>query len=96
MAIGRTALTDRDYAALPDDGRRDQILDGALEVTPAPSPDHQDALANLDAVVRDHVKIHGRGRAFVEVLSPSTAAIDRGVKSRLYARHGVAYDWIVR
>ena len=51
MAIGRTALSYRDDAALPDDGRRYQILDGALEVTPAPSPDHQDVLANLHAVV---------------------------------------------
>jgi Uma2 family endonuclease len=136
MAIDRTALTYRDYEALPDDGRRYQILDGTLDVTPSPSPDHQDVLANLHAAVRDHVKVHGRGRTFfapvdviladntvvqpdlvfldaerthlvsprgiegaptlvVEVLSPSTAAIDRGMKSRLYARHGVAYYWIV-
>ena len=30
-----------------------------------------------------------------EVLSPSTAVYDRVTKRDLYARHGVAYDWIV-
>jgi len=31
----------------------------------------------------------------VEILSPSTAAIDRGRKRRLYARYGVPYLWFV-
>jgi Uma2 family endonuclease len=31
----------------------------------------------------------------VEILSPSTATIDRATKLRLYARHGVPYRWIV-
>ncbi|MFE8602329.1 Uma2 family endonuclease [Archangium violaceum] len=30
-----------------------------------------------------------------EVLSPSTARIDRTVKKRIYARHGVEYVWLV-
>ena len=34
-------LTYEDYAALPDDGRRYEILDGELEVSPAPSTRHQ-------------------------------------------------------
>jgi Uma2 family endonuclease len=35
------SLTYRDYAALPDDGRRYEIHDGELSVTPAPTPHHQ-------------------------------------------------------
>lgn len=31
----------------------------------------------------------------VEILSPSTEALDRGPKRQLYARHGVAHYWIV-
>ena len=31
----------------------------------------------------------------VEVLSPSTAAMDRGAKMRLFARHGVPEYWLV-
>jgi Uma2 family endonuclease len=30
-----------------------------------------------------------------EILSPSTASKDRGIKMPLYARYGVAYAWLV-
>ena len=39
--MSKTALTYRDYEALPNDGRRYEIHDGELSVTPAPSLDHQ-------------------------------------------------------
>jgi len=39
--------------------------------------------------------IEGAPTLVIELLSPSTAAIDRGVKLQLYARHGVPYYWIV-
>lgn len=136
MATQRGTLTYRDYEALPNDGRHHEILDGALAVTPAPNPYHQDVLANLHELVRHHVRSRALGRVFfapvdvilsdttvvqpdlvyldseraqrvsgrgiegpptlvVEVLSPSTAAIDRGDKLRIYARYGVPYYWIV-
>ena len=135
MAARRTALTYRAYEALPDDGRRYQVLDGTLDVTPASSPRHQEVLGNLNDLVRQHVKARGLGRTYfapvdviladttivqpdlvyiaaershllgqrgiegpptlvVEVLSPGTAAVDRGAKLRLYARYGVPYYWI--
>ena len=31
----------------------------------------------------------------IEILSPSTTQIDRGIKRQLYARHGVPHYWIV-
>ena len=39
--------------------------------------------------------IEGPPTLAIEVLSPSTADTDRGRKSRLYARHGVPWYWIV-
>jgi Uma2 family endonuclease len=39
--MSQTALTYRDYEALPDDGRRYEIHAGELSVTPAPTPKHQ-------------------------------------------------------
>jgi len=39
--MSRTALTYRDYEALPSDGRRYEIHDGELSVTPSPTLDHQ-------------------------------------------------------
>lgn len=39
--------------------------------------------------------IEGPPTLVVEILSPSTTQIDRGVKFQLYARHEVPYYWIV-
>jgi Uma2 family endonuclease len=39
--------------------------------------------------------IEGAPTLVVEVLSPSTAHLDRGRKMTLYAEHGVPYYWIV-
>jgi len=38
---GPIKLTYEDYVDLPDDGKRYEILDGELEVSPAPAPRHQ-------------------------------------------------------
>jgi Uma2 family endonuclease len=42
-----------------------------------------------------HRGIEGAPALVVEVLSPSTSAIDRGAKLQLYARYGVPHYWIV-
>ena len=136
-AVGiRTLLTYEDYAALPADGRRYEIHEGELSVTPAPGTRHQEVKANLFVALYHHVKEHGLGKLFdaptdcllsettvvqpdivfietgrlpiirergiegiptlvVEVLSPSTAQMDRGSKGQLYARHAVPVYWIV-
>lgn len=48
-------LTYHDYAALPDDGHRYELHDGALSVTPAPGTRHQRISANLFSALRGHV-----------------------------------------
>lgn len=42
--------------ALPEDGNRYEVLDGALFVTPAPSWGHQSVLDALHAKLRDYVR----------------------------------------
>jgi len=39
--------------------------------------------------------IEGPPALVVEVLSPGTAAVDRGIKRQLYARYGIPHYWIV-
>jgi Uma2 family endonuclease len=45
-------LTRADLDAMPDDGRRYELIDGAIFVTPAPIPAHQIISGNLYALLR--------------------------------------------
>ena len=132
----RADLTYRDYAGLPDDGRRYELHQGELWVTPAPGTRHQGTVIALASRLYDHVTSRGLGKVFVaptdcilsdqtvvqpdilfvaadrlaivsergiegpptlvvEVLSPSTARLDRERKLMLYAEHGIPFYWIV-
>ncbi|NOZ55325.1 MAG: Uma2 family endonuclease [Calditrichaeota bacterium] len=129
-------LTLEDYRQLPDDGKRYEILEGELAVTPAPGTKHQRIVGNLfrlltqflskgpagevfvaplDVVLAPHTVvqpdllfvsearaniiredgIYGAPDLVVEVLSPSTAERDRGVKRRLYLHYGVREVWLM-
>lgn len=66
MAIGhRAKLTYADYAALPDDGRRWELIDGELTMTPAPKTRHQEILRRLVVSFSQHLERHGGGRVFM-------------------------------
>ena len=137
MTAVKTVLTYEDYVALPTDGRRYEIHDGELAVTPTPTFRHQWILAELLGILRAHVAAHDLGEVVpapisvvladtsivepdivyiekarmgivgargtidgaptlvIEILSPSTARIDRQTKKQLFERYGVPYYWIV-
>ena len=61
---GPIRLTYEDYVDLPDDGRRYEILDGELEVSPAPAPKHQAVSRNLLWIVHGHVRERGLGSVY--------------------------------
>ncbi|HEV7242746.1 MAG TPA: Uma2 family endonuclease [Thermoanaerobaculia bacterium] len=48
-------LTYEDYAAIPDDGRRHEIIDGEHYVNPAPNFKHQVVLVRLVTALYQHV-----------------------------------------
>jgi Uma2 family endonuclease len=58
----RVILTYKDYEALPADGRRYELHEGELSVTPARSPRHQEVSLNLGVVLHNHVKTRGLGK----------------------------------
>lgn len=64
MATQRVILTYKDYEALPADGRRYELHEGELSVTPAPSPRHQRLLGNLYMLLGQHVNASGAGELF--------------------------------
>lgn len=53
-----------DYAALPDDGNRYEIIDGVLYMAPAPIPEHEEIIMLLAAQLVIAIAHTGRGRVF--------------------------------
>lgn len=129
-------LNYEDLCRLPSNGKRNEIIDGELFVTPAPRRSHQKVVTNLSYYLTEYAKRTGRGETYVapfdvvfsrfdvvepdvlyisekrlsvltdknvqgapdlvvEVLSESTAEVDRTTKLKLYARYGVAEYWII-
>ncbi len=131
-----TRLTYEDYCLLPNDGKRYEIIDGELFVTPSPNFLHQIVVTRLTRYLSAFVEDNRLGLVFVapfdvvfsqfdvvepdilyvskarasvltkknvqgapdlavEVLSQSTAQMDRTTKLKLYARFGVQEYWII-
>ena len=69
--------TPDDVRALPDDGRRYEVVAGELLVTPAPSFAHQEAVRLLIRALGDYVEHTGTGHAAISPadLSPEPGAL---------------------
>ena len=74
MLSARVILTYEDYAALPDDGRRYELYESELVMTPSPRPRHQVVIGNLYMLMVDHVRRHGLGDVY---LSPIDVVLSR-------------------
>src|SRR6266536_4700667 len=61
------------YAALPDDGKRHEIIDGVLYMAPAPNDVHQEIVALIIFYLMPYVKMAGRGRVLA---APIDVALD--------------------
>jgi len=76
--MSRVVLTYKEYEALPADGRRYEIHDGELSVTPAPSPRHQTTSRNLFTALHAYVSARGLGEVWYapfDVILADTAIV---------------------
>lgn len=65
MATGlKQKLDYEDYARIPPDGKRYELLEGDLFVTPAPSPLHQRASKRLQRQLEAYFEARGLGEVF--------------------------------
>ena len=67
-------LTYEDYLAIPDDGRRHEIIDGEHSVNPPPNFKHQIVVTNLIERLSSHVRSNALGRV---VCAPCDVLLDR-------------------
>ena len=56
--------TYEDYAALPNDGRRYEIVNGVLIMAPAPSPEHQSIAVRIAYYMFPFIDLAGIGKLF--------------------------------
>jgi Uma2 family endonuclease len=61
---GRFKLTYEEYAELPNDGKRYEIIDGDLYVNPAPVPKHQKVSRRLQLCLMLQLEEKGLGEVF--------------------------------
>ncbi len=67
------AWTYAQYATLPDDGHRYEIVDGVLYMSPAPSSWHQKAVVRFNHYLFVHVTSTGVGEVFISPIDVELA-----------------------
>ena len=65
-----------DYLVLPDDGKRYQVIEGEISMTPAPSPRHQEIQADLCARMVLHVREHLLGKVYASPIDVALSMVD--------------------
>jgi Uma2 family endonuclease len=64
MALQTRAWTLAEFDRLPDDGNKYELVDGALFVTPAPSPVHERLAVELHRLLAPYVHANGLGDVY--------------------------------
>src|SRR4051812_2681773 len=73
LGPGQGRWTYNHYAALPDDGKRYEIMHGILLRVPAPNISHQEVVGEFFSYLRAHIKLNNLGRVFVAPLDVELA-----------------------
>jgi Uma2 family endonuclease len=84
-----------EYASLPDDGNRHEVLDGEILTTPSPGATHQRVARNLFVKLHEYVTAHGCGECLWELdvlfapgqfLCPDIVYVANGERHRITER----------
>lgn len=89
---GKIILTYEDYAAMPNDGKRYEILEGELAVTPAPSLKHQATSLNLIVRLSQHIRENDLGQLFhapADLILESTSVLQPDLLFVSKSRKGI-------
>ena len=89
---GPIKLTYDDYVELPNDGKRYEVLDGELAVTPAPGLTHQAVSRNLGYILHGYALTTGAGAVYyapVDVLLAKTTIVQPDLVFVAAARQGI-------
>jgi len=65
MKAVQPRLTYPELRLMPDDGKRYELIDGEVFVTPSPSEKHQRVLGNLFFSIHNHIKAGKLGRVYI-------------------------------
>lgn len=90
-------LTYQDYVLLPDDGKRYEILDGDLYVTPSPTARHQKVSFNLSLALGQHVRANRLGEVFaapLDVILADDTIAQPDIMFVSNERFQIVRDWV--
>ena len=62
---GQGNWTYEDYAAMPEDGKRYQIVDGVLFMSPSPNRWHQETVGRIFRYLSAHIEDKGMGEVYI-------------------------------
>lgn len=90
MKASLTRFTYDDYLALPNDGKRYEIIEGELLMTPAPSTEHQDLHGRLFALIRLHTDKNDLGKTLSAPTDVVLSMVDLVQPDILFVANGRA------
>ena len=96
MAIS-TKFTHADLLLMPDDGKRREIVDGELFVTPSPLLSHQRIVLRLAAAILLYLRDHPIGELFVaplDVILSDYDVLEPDLLFVLNEHRSIIQDWI--
>jgi len=82
--VTRVILTYADLVALPDDGKRYELHEGEIYMTPSPRPRHQQVVGNLYLIIAEHVRRLDLGEVFVSPIDVILSEVTVRVPDLVY------------